>query len=277
MRQLFRALSAVMALLTIALVSALITMRLAIHGAEVRVPALSGLTMPEAVQRLHILGLQAGIDGHFYNSTQPAGTILTQSPAPRTRVRKSWRVRVTESLGPQKIAVPSIEGMDESIATITIRRTGLQVGSTFGIPYAYAPENTVIAQTPMARATDVQGPKISMLTAQPALPVEDACVMPDLTGESFTAAALAIVHAGFKLAPLSDTAKPAPPTAQVNPSADSAATLKPPIGTGAAPISQAAAPLTPGVFVPSGTVIAQTPVAGDRIVAGATIQLTVQP
>lgn len=277
MRQLFRALSAVLALLAIALVSALITMRLAIHGAEVRVPALSGLTMPEAVQHLHALGLQTAIDGHFYSSTQPAGRILTQSPAPGTKVRKSWRVRVTESLGPQKIAIPNVGGMDVSIATITIRRTGLQVGNTFGMPYAYAPENTVIAQTPMAHATDVQGPRISMLSAQPASPVADASVMPDLTGESFTAAALAIVHGGFKLAPLRDAAKPlpaAPPAAQSVSSAASTAGSTP---GGSLAVAPAVASLGPGVFVPSGTVIAQTPVAGDRIVAGATVQLTVQP
>lgn len=259
MRQLFRALSAVLTLLAIALVSALITMRFAVHGAEVRVPVLSGLTVPEAVQRLHALGLQAGIDGHFYSATQPAGAILTQSPAPGTMVRKSWRVRVTESLGPQKIAIPNVDGMDASLATITIRRTGLQVGEMVGMPYAYAPENTVIAQTPMAHATDVQGPKIGILMAQPSPPAQDASVMPDLTGESFTTAAFAIMHAGFKLAPLGDGAATNP--VQASASAASAPSSMP----------------QGGAFVPSGTVIGQSPMAGDRIVAGATIHLTVQP
>ncbi len=94
MRQMFRALSAVLALLAIALVSALITMRLAIHGAEVRVPALSGSSLAQAVAQLHARGLETAIDGHFYSTTQPAGHVLTQSPAPGTLVRKSWRVRI---------------------------------------------------------------------------------------------------------------------------------------------------------------------------------------
>ncbi|MGH9617928.1 MAG: PASTA domain-containing protein, partial [Acidobacteriaceae bacterium] len=34
---------------------------------------------------------------------------------------------------------------------------------------------------------------------------------------------------------------------------------------------------TPAAAVPAGTVIGQSPVAGSRIEAGATIQLTVQP
>ena len=263
MLQLFRALSSVLALIAIALVSALITMRLAIHGAEVRVPALSGLTLSEAIAKLHTRGLETGIDGHFYSTTQPAGRVLTQSPAPGTLVRKSWRVRVTESLGPQKVAIPSVDGMDASLGTITIRRTGLRGGDVVSMPYAYAPEGTIIAQTPLAKATDVQGPRVSLLAAQAPILQDNGSVMPDLTGENFTTAALTIMHAGFELAPLQNIAISRAPVAVPSPVV-------------AAPISPAPpAALQP--FVPSGTVIAQAPAAGTRISAGATVELTVQP
>lgn len=271
MLQIFRALSALLVLLAISLVSALITMRFAIHGAEVHVPSLSGLTVPDAVNHLHARGLQAAIDGHYYSTTQPAGRVLTQSPAPGTLVRKSWRVRVTESLGPQKVAIPAVEGMDATMAIITIRSRGLKVGNVVTIPYAYAPENTTIAQTPMAHATDVQGPKVSILAAQPALEPDDYRVMPDLTGESFTTAALSIMHAGFKLAPLLDAPKQIPPPAPTDASTPTSSSA----GVKAATTTPASAPMQK--FVPSGTVIAQVPSAGTRIPVGATIQLTVQP
>ena len=260
MLQIFRALSAVLLLITIALVSALITMRLAIHGAEVHIPALQGRTVPQAVGDLRALGLQAGIDGHYYSATQPAGVVLTQSPAPGTLVRKSWRVRITVSLGPQKVAIPSVDGMNETMATITIRRTGLQVGAVVGLPYAYAPENTVIAQTPTGQATDVAGPRVSILAAQKAPTVESASVMPDLIGENFTQAALAIIHGGFKLAPLQNAPGKIPPVQS--------------------PGQFSPAPQTPPPtesLVPSGAVTSQEPAAGTRISAGSTIQLTVQP
>lgn len=270
MRQMFRALSAVLALLAIALVSALITMRLAIHGAEVRVPALSGLTVSDAAASLHARRLEAGIDGHFYSTTQPAGHVLTQSPPPGTLVRKSWRVRITVSLGPQKVAIPSIEGMDQSIAAITIRRSGLQLGDVVAIPYGYAPENTVVTQTPLPRATDVQGPKIGVLIAEPNPPEEQASVMPDFTGQSSTMAAAAILHAGFELAPLETSA----PAAGAQPVASAT-----PGEAHGAPVS--AAPASAGMLaLPSpqpGIVIAQNPAPGSRIVAGATVRLTVEP
>ncbi|MGC1783847.1 MAG: PASTA domain-containing protein [Acidobacteriaceae bacterium] len=267
MLRLFGALSAVLALVMIALVSALITMRLAIHGAEVRVPSLSGMTLPDAATQLHAHGLETGIDGHFYSNTQAAGHVLTQSPPPGTLVRKSWRVRVTVSLGPQKVAIPSVNDMDESIATITIRRTGLKVGDIAAMPYAYAPENTVVAQTPVAHATDIQGPRVGILAALAPLPPQDASVMPDLTGEPFTAAALTVVHAGFTLAPLQNPASPLP---AVTAGSTTIAALP-----GAPPTPST--PPSPQAAVPSGIVIAQIPTAGSRIVAGATIQLTVQP
>lgn len=266
MLQIFRAFSAVLLLLTITLVSALITMRLAIHGAEVHVPSLRGMTVPQAVVELRAKGLQAGIDGHFYSATQPAGNILTQSPVPGTLVRKSWRVRVTVSLGPQKVAIPSVDGMNETMAAITIRRTGLQVGNVVAMPYAYAPEHTVIAQTPAPRATDVQGPRVSILTSQLAPPPEAASVMPDLIGENFTQSALAVLHAGFKLAPLQNVSSTAPSAGKTNP------TTSP--STPAAPATQSP---TPTASVPAGSVVAQIPAAGSRIPAGTTIQLTVQP
>jgi beta-lactam-binding protein with PASTA domain len=250
MRQIFRALFAVLALLAIALVSALITMRLAIHGAEVRVPTLSGMTVADAAEKLHASGLETGVDGHFYSTTQSAGNVLTQSPMAGTLVRKSWRVRITVSLGAQKTAIPALEGMNVSIAGITIRRSGLQLGDTVAIPYGYAPEGAVVAQTPMARATDVAGPKVGLLTALAVVPKEDASVMPDLTGEPFTSATLAILHAGFTLAPLHSVPAVLPTGAAVSSASPSA---------------------------PSGTVTAQSPVAGSRIVAGSMIHLTVQP
>lgn len=249
MRRLFRAISALLALVVIALVSALVTMRLAIHKAEVRVPVLVGLPVPEAVIQLHRGGLEAGLDGHFYSATQPAGRVLIQSPAPGTQVRKSWRVRLAVSLGPQKTATPRLEGMDQSLAAVMVQRSGLRIGSLVTIAYPYVPDNTVVTQSPQPGTRDAESPEIDLLIAQPQpsqVRDQQASVMPDLVGENFTAAALAIVHSGFMLAPIET---PAP-----------------------------SAPVSDGPPAPhSGMVVAQNPVPGSQILAGAAIRLTVQP
>lgn len=266
MLRLFRALAALLVLLVVALVSALITMRLAIHGAEVRVPQLSGLSLADAATRLHTQGLETGVDGHYYSTTQAAGHILTQSPQAGTLVRKSWRVRLTVSLGPQKVAIPAVDGMDTNIATITIRRAGLKMGDIVAMPYGYSPSNTVVAQTPIAHATDVEGPKVGILMAQAPLLPEDTSVMPDLIGEPYTEAAFTVVHAGFTLTPLPNAITSLQPGINANSTQPTA--ILPTLSAGAQPTQSG---------VPSGVVIAQNPPAGSQVTAGAAIQLTVQP
>jgi beta-lactam-binding protein with PASTA domain len=243
-RGLFRALAAVLLLVLIALVSAMVTMRLAIHGTEVRVPAVTGMPAAEAARALHGRSLEVTVDGHYYSPKIPAGSVLTQSPAAGTQVRKHWPVRIAVSLGAQKVPIPELEGMEQSLATMTLRRLGLQPGNTVALPYAYAPAGTVIAQTPLANAGSVQDPRVSLLTAAPLQAEPPASIVPDLTGIPFTEAAWAVIHAGFQIAPIQPAQSPAP--------------------------AQTAA-------VPPGTVIAQSPPAGSRITAGQAIQLSVQP
>ncbi len=242
-----------LALMVIALLSALATMRLAIHGAEVRVPNVSGMTLAQALERTHALGLPLRVEDRFYSATTPSGHILVQRPKAGTLVRRSWRVRVTESLGPQDVTIPNVIGMDARLATITIRRDGLQLGDVTSLPYADAPDGTVIAQSPMEHATAVERPRVDILLASPPPTTPLAYAMPNLIGETYSAAASAVVNAGFNLAPVEEANVAIPHVAQ--------------IGTSSTP------PTPP---VPSGTVIAQIPEPNSRVEAGATIRLIVQ-
>jgi beta-lactam-binding protein with PASTA domain len=253
MRSFFRALLATLALVVIAMMSALAAMRLAIHGAEVRVPDLTGMTIAQALERARALGLQLGVEDHFYSPTVPAGEVLVQRPQAGTLVRKSWRVRVTESLGPQNVDVPDVTGMDARLATIVLRRSGLQLGDVASMPDANAPANTVIAQSPMQHASNVERPRVDLLLAAPAPVAVAAYVMPDFYGAQFSAAALAVIHAGMKLAPIED--------------ANVAIPQVPPVGATTGP---------PAPVVPAGAVVAQVPPAGARIEAGTTVRLIVQ-
>ena len=114
----FRLVLAGLALAMAALVSAVTTMHFAIHGAEVKVPDLQGLTVAEAVHRTANLGLNLGIDNKYYSVDVPAGRVLAQSPLPGAIVRREWRMRVTESLGPQRVAIPKVVGQQERVAAI---------------------------------------------------------------------------------------------------------------------------------------------------------------
>ncbi|TCK75249.1 PASTA domain-containing protein [Acidipila rosea] len=242
----------VLGLFVVAMLSAVMTMHFAIHGAEVTVPDYRGLTTAEAARRSASLGLTQSVDSRFYSADMPAGRVLSQSPAVGTVVRREWHLRLTESLGPQKAAIPNVIGKEERVATIEVRRAGLDIGSVAHLPFAGSPENTVIAQTPAPDAAGVERPVVSLLVAAaPDVVASGGMVMPDFTGQPYAAAAAAVTKAGLKLAPAKDMAVSIPAVPDV-------ASTKP-----------MAAP------IPAGAVVSQSPPAGYRIDLGAQVEFTV--
>src|ERR1700689_4145639 len=110
MRQFFRMLFLALVLMTVALISALTAMQLAIHGREVAIPKLVGLSPSDAERAGAAAGLQVVIERQFYSPDIPEGKIMTQMPAPGTKVRRGWSVRVAQSLGRQRGVIPAGPG-----------------------------------------------------------------------------------------------------------------------------------------------------------------------
>src|ERR1019366_9852757 len=108
MRQFFRMLLLALVLVTVALVSALTAMRLAIHGREVIIPKLVGMSPSEAERAGAASGLQVVIERQFYSPNIPEGKIMTQVPPPGTKVRRGWLIRVAQSLGAQRGGIHAV-------------------------------------------------------------------------------------------------------------------------------------------------------------------------
>jgi beta-lactam-binding protein with PASTA domain len=245
----FRAGFLVVMLVAIALLAAITTMHFAIHGAEVQVPGLKGMTIAEARTETTALGLNLDVDNRYYSSSVAAGHILTQSPAAGSVVRREWRVRVSESLGPQKVEVPDTVGTDERVAALNLRRVGLSIGAQAQLPYAGTAEGIVLAQDPPAHAQGIEGPSVNLLVAAPPDEAADGFVMPDFIGTPIVAAQAALTRVGISFAP------PAFVDVAVPPVGEGAALPKPP--------------------VMPGSVLAQQPPPGSRVDQGTQVHLTV--
>src|SRR6202795_4112097 len=128
MRQFFRMMLFALVLMTMALVSALMAMRLAIHGREVTIPKLVGMSPLEAERAGAASGLLVVVERQFYSADIPEGRIMTQMPLPGTKVRRGWSIRVAQSLGPQRMAIPNVTGARERSAELNIRGWGLGIG-----------------------------------------------------------------------------------------------------------------------------------------------------
>jgi len=243
----FQVASLVMLLVAVALLAAVATMHFAIHGAEVQVPALKGMTVAEARSQTSGLGLDLDVDNRYYSADVAAGHILSQSPEPGTVVRREWRVRVAESLGPQKVEVPQTVGLDERVAALQLRRVGLEVGVTARLPWGKAAEGTVLAQDPPARAQGIAQPSINLLVAAADDAAPDGFVMPDLIG-------LPVVTAQADLARVG-----------VQSTANFVYVPIGPMGSGEA---------LPRLPVKPGAVTAQQPPAGARVQQSSLVKLT---
>lgn len=231
-------------LLLVFCASALLAMRFAIHGREVRVPRLSGLTPADAERVAMAQGLVLSIESHFYTVGIPEGRIASQSPAPGALVRRGWKVVAAESLGRQHAAIPNLIGQSQHAASINVSRRGLEIGSVGMLHWPGAQPGMVVAQSPSPNAKDVASPRINLLVAAPNNAQQ--YVMPSFLGKSLGDVTDALENAGFTVGEVRM------------------------LGTG--PFSRDAA-----TRPASGTVTKQRPSPGQKVAAGTVIDLDVQP
>jgi beta-lactam-binding protein with PASTA domain len=196
-RRLFRYFLLLLTLLLVCLASALLSMRFAIHGREVFVPRLQGLASADAERLANSQGLVLFVENRFYSPDVPEGYVVSQSPAPDTKVRRGWRIRVAQSLGPQRSLVPNVIGQSERVAEINISRRGLEIGTVATIRMPGAAPQTVIAQNPSPDAKNALTPKIALVVASNDSP--QTYVMPNFIEHSAADATTAVEQAGFTL------------------------------------------------------------------------------
>lgn len=257
-RRFFNIVLGAMAMVAVALVSAFLAMRLAIHGREVKVPQLTHMTIPEASRKASSLGLRLQLENRFYSPDVPPGQVLAQYPVAGATVRRQWPVRVTESLGVQRVSIPDVKGEGERAAAINLRRLGLELGTVAHVAMP-GPAGIVVAQSPAPGAQGVDRPRVSVLLNDGQ---EEAAatgyVMPSLVGLTVSGAYARAGAAGLRIISAEDVT-PAAAT-------PSAALERP--ATPTAPPAPVSAGLT------SGIIVAQTPLAGHRVARGDTVQLS---
>jgi len=245
MRRFFQTLLLALILQGVALVSALTAMRFAIHGREVTVPKLVGMTPLEAERAAVPSGLQVIVERQFYSAEISEGRILSQVPSPGVKVRRGWSVRVAQSLGPQRVTIPEVAGDSERVAELNIRRRGLDLGSIAQVQLPDSPADQVVSQNPPANASGVSVPKINLLVSNGPMPAE--YVMPNFVGQPLGSVTLALQDAGIKvgkvtIVPGAESSDNEPSQSQIN-----AASM----------------------------IVSQTPARGQKIVAGGMVSFEV--
>jgi eukaryotic-like serine/threonine-protein kinase len=197
---------------SVAFLSALTAMRIAVQGREVAMPDVVGKSMVPARQTLHSRGIGMKVEDRIY-SDQPSDTIVRQSPPPNERVKTGQNAHVVLSLGPQRMTIPQLQDRSLRAAEVELLRDGMQLGevSSFYVPGGVA--DTVTEQDPGPGTTDMTGPHVSLLVSLGARP--SAYVMPELAGQPLPEAQSKLGSAGLRLSKLTPEANTSSPAGTV--------------------------------------------------------------
>ncbi|MFQ5881766.1 MAG: PASTA domain-containing protein [Candidatus Methylomirabilales bacterium] len=167
-------------ILFVSVLSGYIAMNLALERDKIEVPVVIGLELKEAARQLRELGLQPRMAGEEYHGSFPKGTVIHQSPAGGSRIRKNKEVRLTISKGSDETLAPDLVGRPLTRARRILAEHGMFLGRVARV-HAPLPEGEVIAQDPPAGFPARRGRAVSLLIS---LGEEERFyVMPNLVGQ----------------------------------------------------------------------------------------------
>ena len=131
---------------------------------DVEVPTLVGLSMVEAVDGLEKLGLLAKVDQ--VDSTQGAGTVISQWPEAGEGVPRGKVVLLKVSKGGERLALPDVRGLEFGEAVRRLSDGGFKVSEILRVKDPLKAAGTVIAQNPAAPAMIPVTTSVSLLVSE---------------------------------------------------------------------------------------------------------------
>jgi len=183
-------------LMTVAVVSAITTIRLTIHGRQETLPSLVGMPLAQAQSLVRGLGLDLNVEDRLYSDKIAADSVASQMPAAGTSIKPMQHVHVLLSLGPPQVTVPDLIGRSLRAARITAVERGLTIGDVAALYWPQNQPNEVVAQDPPPATTDLQTPALNFLVSLGPTPVAYLC--PNFQGKPAGVVRAELQQAGFQ-------------------------------------------------------------------------------
>ncbi|WP_441246530.1 Stk1 family PASTA domain-containing Ser/Thr kinase [Kitasatospora sp. McL0602] len=155
-------------------------------------PSVLGQSQAQAVTTLDGAGLQ-GVFGQQFSETVPDGQVLATDPEVGAQVRKSDPVKVTLSKGPERIAVPELDGLPLDQARQTLSDHRLTAGAVTGEYDDEVAAGSVVSASPAAGKPLPVGSPVALVVSKGMTPV------PSVLGMSKDDAEKTLTDAGFQL------------------------------------------------------------------------------
>lgn len=145
---------------------------------EVEMPAVEGMTLEEAENKLQVQGIKNIQVSRNSHPSVPSGKVISQDPPPATKVKITRNVMLSVSLGPEYRTVPDVIGYTLSDAKIKINQSDLNVSDPVQERNSNEyPAGVVIDQDPKPGAKLSKGSGVVLFVSKGA-----GVKVPDLTG-----------------------------------------------------------------------------------------------
>ncbi len=197
-RTLFRIFLLSTVLVTVALLSAITTIRLTIQGHQETMPTLVGLSFDYAQRMTSGLGLEMKVEDKLFNSQYPPQAIVSQMPPPGTRIKIGQHVHVLVSLGPPQVVIPNLVGASMRAARITAVQRKLELGDIVAIHWPGVEPDQVVAQDPLPESAELRSPAVNILVSVGEPPTSYLC--PQFVGRPIAEVRRSVEKAGFTVA-----------------------------------------------------------------------------
>ncbi len=161
--------------------------------APVAVPDVTSLTQAAATTSITGAGLTLGSITQAASTAVVAGNVLSESPGAGTLVPPGTAVSLVVSSGQPMVAVPAVTGMTQAAASTAITNAGLITGTVTQASSTTVASGLVISESPVAGTSVALGSVVSLVISTGVPPI----AVPDVTGQTQTAASTAIINAGL--------------------------------------------------------------------------------
>ncbi|MEU7324898.1 Stk1 family PASTA domain-containing Ser/Thr kinase [Streptomyces griseoviridis] len=160
----------------------------------VRIPALGGVALDTARERLKKDGLEPGMVTREFSEDVAKGSVIATDPAAGTERRAGAAVALTVSKG-SPVDVPDVTGEDLADARQELEDAGLTVKVADGQVNSEFDEGQVAAQTPQGDSRLAEGDTVTLTVSKGPEQIE----VPDVVGQSVDDATRALRDAGFQV------------------------------------------------------------------------------
>jgi serine/threonine-protein kinase len=196
LRFLFKSSLLGLALLLVAGVSALGTMRVVLSSEEVVVPSVVAKSVPDAAALAARHGLSLRVEAKRHDAKIPADHVAAQEPAAGANLKSHRSIRVFVSVGPRKVAVPPLEGGSVRTARLSLDQGQVPLTRVVEVDDP-SEEGTVLQQRPAPGDADGAVEGVSLLASRG--PAAADYLMPDLIGRPADAVLDRLRAAGLKV------------------------------------------------------------------------------